>query len=106
MGNNADNEGKDMERRRWQFDRRVTLGEVIGAVGIMSTLYFAGSNLVTEFRTANSTMDKRVSILEERANMQTRIDASQDSVSRDGQQRLETSVAEILRYLRDPARPR
>ncbi len=89
-------------RRRWQFEKRVTMGELIGALTIVVTIYFAGTNLVNEFRTANATMDKRVSILEERMTAQTRIDASQDSVSRDGQKRIEDALVEIQRYLRQP----
>lgn len=96
-----DDEGKDVDRRSWTFDKRVTLGEVLTAFGVVLTIYFAGTNIISEFRTANATTDKRLSILEEKASMQQRIDAAQDALTRDGLTRIETSLAEMRLVLRE-----
>jgi uncharacterized coiled-coil protein SlyX len=89
------------DRRGWHFERRVSLGEVFTAAGLMLTIYFAANSVIGEFRTANATMDKRVSILEEKAAMQKTIDAAQDALTRDGQQRIEQSLSELNRFLRE-----
>ena len=96
-------------RMRWHFDRRVTVGELLTALGLGLMIYFKINSVVDEFRTANVQMDKRVAILEEKAATQKQIDASQDTQVRDGQQRtregqqrIEQSLGEIQRYLREP----
>lgn len=90
-----------MDRRRWQFDRRVTLGELFTLFSIVAMIYFKGNAVLDEFRLAYTQMDKRVAILEEKANMQKQVDATQDATTLAGQQRIEMSLAEIQRYLRD-----
>lgn len=89
------------DRRSWHFERRVSLGEVVTAAGLMLTIYFAANSVISEFRTANAQMDKRVSILETQLAAQKSIDEAQDRLTRDGQQRIEAQLTEIQRYLRD-----
>jgi hypothetical protein len=94
------------DRRGWHFDRRVTLGELCTFLGLVAMFYFKGNAVIDEFRQANTQMDKRVSILEERASTQKQIDQAQDNTVRDGQARIETQLTDIQRYLRDPSRPK
>lgn len=88
-------------RRRWTFDRRVTMGEVLTAITVLLMIWFKVNAIVDEQRQANTQMDKRVSILEEKVTMQKQIDAAQDQVARDGQARIEAALAEIQRFLRE-----
>lgn len=94
-------ENDEVDRRSWHFDRRVTMGEVFTLLGILVTIYFAANSVIAEFRTANATMDKRVSILETQMAAQKAIDEAQDRLTRDGQQRIEGVLADIQKYLRE-----
>ena len=93
-------ENEDVDRRSWHFDRRVTMGEVFTLLGLLATIYFAANSVIAEFRTANATMDKRVSILETQMASQKATDEAQDRLTRDGQQRIEAQLTEIQRFLR------
>lgn len=88
------------DRRQWHFERRITMGEIMTALGLVLMIYFKGNAIIDEFRQANSQMDKRVAILEEKAATQKQIDATQDQYMREGQVRIESSLAEIQRFLR------
>lgn len=89
-----------MERRHWHFERRISMGEVLTAIGLILTIYVKGNAIIEEFRTAYAQMDKRVSILEVKADAQKQIDEKQDANTRDAQQRIEQALADIQRSLR------
>lgn len=114
-----DVEGAPDERRsqRWRFDKRIGLGEVLTVLIVMGGIWAAAASMLKEVRDTNAatliemrafnaTTDKRLSILEEKSAMQQRVDAAQDASTHDGQARIEASLSEIQRYLREHTSPK
>ena len=89
-----ENEQKETRRSgdRWTFKREVSSGDLLIAVGMGLGLFLWGNKIET-----------RLSVVEEKQSMQARIDAQQDSQMTMGLSRIETSLNDIQRYLRDHA---
>lgn len=99
---------RDYEDRRpfkeWRFVRAITLGEIISLVCMLAGLYGYGTAILAEFRTNQTLLDKRVSIIEEKFALrdasQKETDRRQDDAIKDGQGRIEAQLAEIQRQMR------
>src|SRR5271157_5948551 len=89
-----ENEQKETRRSgdRWTFKREISSGDLLIAVGMGLGLFLWGNKIET-----------RLSVVEEKQSMQARIDAQQDSQMTMGLSRIETSLNDIQRYLRDHA---
>lgn len=87
-------EGEDEQSRRhgdrWQFKREVSTGDILIAIGFIISAMMGYAS-----------MDKRISVVEEKQAMQARIDQQQDSTVRDGMARIEVALSDIQRFLRD-----
>lgn len=95
-----------MDDNRWHLKRQVTVGELLSGIIILGAIYAFGTSLINEMRTANAQMDKRIAILEVKAEAQTKVDDRQDQTNRDGQQRIEAALIEIQRSLRAGQTPK
>jgi hypothetical protein len=100
-----DSQDEMRERRGWHFSKTFTLGELVSACALGLVIWQGGSAVLNEMRVSNAAIDKRVSILEVKAEAQKQVDEAQDRQIREGQGRIEAQLADIQRYLRDRAMP-
>lgn len=90
---NDDRDDENQSRRhgdKWQFKREVSTGDLLIAVGFIVSAVMGYTS-----------MDKRITVIEEKQAMQARIDDKQDAALRDGMRRIEDSLNNIQNFLRD-----
>lgn len=83
-------EGEERRDKSWSITREISVGNILTMISIAGVLI--GSYI---------TIDRRITVIEARQEIQQRLDVAQDITTRDGLARIEVKLADLERFLRE-----